>query len=372
MDNFMNRHDLELLNRYIERMKQEATNDKPVHAYMQEVLMNHLNTLTQSEADHIVEQIQAGIDEFNAEYNHCVDRQSSIESILNRAIKENGMDTDMASKYLSTLIVTLRTQGTNQGKITEADAKKAAENALSQSARAENMDALIKGAATAILDCSALAIDDELAQHIIKMPWSEEASSTISQAFTDPLYQGVAIYIASCKGEIKGYSVVNSPRHLGILAASGRKASDLTKDLLDGRMNKEEWISCMISNISVVFAVILISAAFVVLAAIEGGALFLVLTLAEISIVQFLVMQGIMLLAITAMLLVVGNYETLTEYLESRLRRACDGISATFNSVSTSTRILDQVLHADGLKQIEQLGSSSMDTRNDEVKPIES
>lgn len=333
MNSFFNKRELELLNGYFKEIKRNAPDDTCVNDYMQEVLMNHVEGLARSEAEHIVNEISAGIDEFNLEFNHCVDRKHSIERLINRSIAENHMDTPTAISFLSSIIASLRLDRPSQGQLSSEEIQKTMEEIINCSTTEEYKEQLIKDACESILNRSTAAIDDQLAQRIIDQPWSVETADALSQAEAEPIYQGISLYIAASRGELDNLKTPQNPRQLGISVAAGLKANQLTEALVAGKISKSEWVDDMVTNISVLMAVSIIAVASVAVVVITAGLLIAVTMCIGSGLLEVLGTCLVCGFSAFALMGIFGNYEELLEWCDDFMQRTLGALPEILRSL---------------------------------------
>lgn len=236
--------DFESLQTLVAQLKNNRPEDVSENSYLQQALMEQLENLSQTEAEHIVNEITAGIADFTLQYNNQVaDGKDSVEEIIRQAIVNNDMDEANAMRYLASIIIVMRMQKNGAAPLTDEEIQAQLDEVLrDREVNADSVEALIQEAVAEIKQNALLAVDDRLANQIASTKLDAQAVSTIKEMTDAPLYVAIAAYIAGAKGELEMPESYDNPRLLGVGVASGLKTMELTGDLAGGIIDENVWM----------------------------------------------------------------------------------------------------------------------------------
>lgn len=269
-------NDFKALQTIVDQLKDNRRADVSENSYLQQALMDQLENLSQTEAEHIVNEIMAGIEEFYLEYNNQADKgQNATEDILRQAIVDNGMDVSAAMSYLAGIIIVMDMQKNNPSLINDEDINAQLHEILKErEVSTDSVEELLHEAVTKINQNAWLNLDAKMAEQIASTGLNAQTVQAIREMTENPLYVAIAAYIAGAKGELEMPQNYDNPRLLGVGVASGLKSIELTADLADGIIDENVWLQCMKIVIAVALAMALAYVAMNVMAAISIGLFF--------------------------------------------------------------------------------------------------
>ena len=234
--------DYESLKAYVDEMKAKRPDNLSETDYMEQVLMDALTNLSQTEAELVVQEINSGIKDFNREYNSKIDGDQSFDNILRQTIDKYQMDEGTAIKYLASVIVVLRSQKDaaikSDQEINDDIIKLISGLETSQ----ESINNLLEEVKTELQNIEILSLDEKMAEMVAGTELNQSSLNAINEIKEYPLYLAVAAYIAGQKGELELSEEYTNPRTLGAGIASGVKSMELTADLMEGKIDSSMWV----------------------------------------------------------------------------------------------------------------------------------
>lgn len=234
--------DYESLKAYVDEMKAKRPDNLSETDYMEQVLMDALTNLSQTEAELVVQEINSGIKDFNREYNSKIDGDQSFDNILRQTIDKYQMDEGTAMKYLASVIVVLRSQKDaaikSDQEINDDIIKLISGLETSQ----ESINNLLEEVKTELQNIEILSLDEKMAEMVAGTELNQSSLNAINEIKEYPLYLAVAAYIAGQKGELELSEEYANPRTLGAGIASGVKSMELTADLMEGKIDSSMWV----------------------------------------------------------------------------------------------------------------------------------
>ena len=241
--------------------------------YLQQVLMENISDLTQTEAEEIVKEIEMGIADFNRGYNEGQkEGQAPCGQILRDAISLNEMDDAASVRYLASVVVMMRMQELAVTEIDEAQIESLLNEVIDgREFNSETVEALLNEAVEAIGQNNMIAVDEEMAERFVNVPLDMNAINVLREEVSNPLFVAIAAYIASKKGELEMPESFDTPRGLAVGIASGLKNMQLTADLAEGRISSSQWIKGVKIAMGVVFGLGIAYVAANVVAALAVG-----------------------------------------------------------------------------------------------------
>lgn len=237
--------DFQALQAMATEIKSGYSKDMIKDDYLQQILMERLPDLTQTEAEEIVNEIEMGIVDFNRGYNEGQkEGQAPCGQILRDAISSNKMDDAASVRYLASVVVMMRMQELSVTEINEAQIESLLNEVIDgREFNSETVEALLKEAVEAIGQNSIIAVDEEMAEYFVNVSLDMNTINALREEASNPLFVAIAAYIAGKKGEFEIPESFDNPRNLAIGIASGLKNMQLTADLAEGRITSSQWMN---------------------------------------------------------------------------------------------------------------------------------
>lgn len=241
--------------------------------YLQQVLMERLPDLTQTEAEEIVNEIEMGIVDFNRGYNEGQkEGQAPCEQILRDTISLSEMDDAASIRYLASIVVMMHMQGLSVTEINEIQIESLLNEVIdNREFNSETVEALLKEAVEAIGQNSIIAVDEEMAEYFVNASLDVNTINALREEASHPLFVAIATYIAGKKGEFEMPESFDTPRNIAVGIASGLKNMQLTADLAEGRITSSQWVNGVKIAIGVALGLGIAYVAFNVVAALSVG-----------------------------------------------------------------------------------------------------
>lgn len=241
--------------------------------YFQQVLMERLPDLTQTEAEEVVNEIEMGIADFNRGYNEGQkEGQAPCEQILRDAISSNKMDDAASVRYLASVVVMMRMQELFVTEINEEQIESLLNEIIDgREFNSETVEAVLKEAVESIDQNGMIAVDEEMAKHFVNVPLDVNTIHALREEASNPSFVAIAAYIAGKKGDFEMPESFDTPRNLAVGIASGLKNMQLTADLSEGRITSSQWMKGVKIAIGVALGLGIAYIAFNVVTALSVG-----------------------------------------------------------------------------------------------------
>lgn len=241
--------------------------------YFQQVLMERLPDLTQTEAEEVVNEIEMGIADFNRGYNEGQkESQAPCEQILRDAISSNKMDDAASVRYLASVVVMMRMQELSVTEINEEQIESLLNEIIDgREFNSETVEAVLKEAVESIDQNGMIAVDEEMAEHFVNVPLDVNTIHALREEASNPSFVAIAAYIAGKKGEFEMLESFDTPRNIAVGIASGLKNMQLTADLSEGRITSSQWMKGVKIAIGVALGLGIAYIAFNVVTALSVG-----------------------------------------------------------------------------------------------------
>ncbi len=242
MTNFTNEQ-LQAIHASAKEIKGAQPKDMPANEYLQSVLMDKIDNISQTEADEMISKMESTIRDYNNSYNNGIETGSvAAEEMLKDSISANEMSEQDAINYLASVIVLIQNYGKDINTLTDEGLKAQVEEIIAgREINDITLQTLIKEAATAIQNSNVLAIDEKIASAIASNPLEASTITSIREQAQTPLYMAVAAYIGALKGEVGIPEEELSPVTVALGIAAGIKLQEINADLSDGKIDLPTW-----------------------------------------------------------------------------------------------------------------------------------
>lgn len=256
-------------------LKGQQPKDISTNDYLQLVLMDKIDTLSQTEAAEIIDKMETAISEYNNSYNRGIELGAvPAEDMLKNAIANNNLTEEQAVNFLVATIVLVKNYGKDAQKLTDDELKAQIEAVINgREVNDSTIEELIQEAAATINAANVMAIDEKTAATVAANPLDASTIETIREQAASPLYIAVAAYIANAKGELQLAENENTPEAIAAGVAAGIKVLELNADLSEGKIDLPSWIKYMKVAVGVVLGLAVVALVLPLIAAFAINAL---------------------------------------------------------------------------------------------------
>ncbi len=227
------------------KLKESQPHNLTADIYLQAVLMEKINSLSQADAAEVITKMETTIREYNLNYNRAIKEGSvAAEDLLRHAISSRKMSEEDAINYLASMIVMVRNIGVDIDSITEEGVKSEVEGVIAgREVNGETVEALLGEAASAINATDMVTIDENIANLIVRTPLDSSTIETIREVASNPLYMSVWAYIEAVNDDTSANDKLEiTPEGIALGVAMGIKIQEINADLSEGKVSQSTWL----------------------------------------------------------------------------------------------------------------------------------